>query len=193
MRYLVASKSAAPILPPGSLVVADGEFASFELPWTFGAPLVARLPDEADLGALKAALAGAGCNAFAAEGIAEPGDGRAYVLGGHLMRDPEGFKPYAAAVPGVVQDYGGRFLVRGGAVTPLAGAFVPERVVLTEYADPETALAWYNSDAYAPLLKIRLASTEARLVIMARTGGLPAKVHSAAARRPFLDGHSWTE
>jgi uncharacterized protein (DUF1330 family) len=90
--------------------------------------------------------------------------------------------------PGVVQSFGGRFLVRGGAVTPLAGAFVPERVVLTEYPDAAAALAWYTSDAYAPLLTIRLATTEARLVIMARSGGLPAEVHAAAAaRRPSLD------
>jgi len=53
-------------------------------------------------------------------------------------------------------------------------------VVLTEYADPETALAWYTSDAYAPLLKIRLQTTEARLGIMARAGGLPPAVHAAA-------------
>ena len=182
MRYLVASKSAAGHLPKGSRIVADGETISFEQPWTFSAPLVALLPEDADLGALQAGLKGAGCNGFAVEGQDLPADGQGFVLGGHIMRDRAGFQPYAEAVPGVVKSFGGRFLVRGGAVTPLAGSFVPERVVFAEYADPETALAWYTSASYAPLLKIRLATTEARLVIMARSGPLPAAVHAKAEK-----------
>ena len=123
-------------------------------------------------GDLKARFGAAGLNAFAVEGVAEPGSGSAILVGGHIMRDMEGFKPYAAAVPATVLSHRGRFLARGGTVTPIAGSFVPERVVITEYPDLETALAWYTSDAYAPLLKIRLATTEARLVIMARSGEL---------------------
>jgi uncharacterized protein (DUF1330 family) len=180
MRYLVASQGAAAALAGQAQIVADGEMVSLEQPWTFGAPVVVRLPDAANLDDLKRRMAAGGWNAFAVDGIDEPGAGQGYVLGGHIMRDPEGFKPYAAAVPDVVKSYGGRFLVRGGAVTPIAGPFAPQRVVLTEYADPATALAWYTSDAYAPLLKIRLATTEARLVIMARSGDLPASVLSAA-------------
>jgi uncharacterized protein (DUF1330 family) len=76
----------------------------------------------------------------------------------------------------------GRFLARGGTVTPLAGAFVPERVVLLEFATADAALGFYLSDRYAPLLKIRLATTEARLAILARSGALPAQVRGGATR-----------
>ena len=48
MRYLVASKAAAGRLPDGCRLVADGEMISFEQPWTFGAPLIARLDDAVD-------------------------------------------------------------------------------------------------------------------------------------------------
>ena len=181
MHYLVASKAAAGVLPAGSRVIADGEMISLELPWAFGAPLVARMDGLGDLAALKAKLGAAGLNAFAVEGIAEPGAGQALVVGGHIIRDTEGFRPYAAAVPDVIKSYGGRFLARGGIVTPIAGSFVPERVVLTEYPDAATALAWYTSDAYAPLLKTRLATTEARLGIMARSGELTAPMRATAA------------
>jgi len=181
MHYLIANKAAAGSLPAGCRVIADGEMASFELPWTFGPPLVARMDDLAQLPTLRAKLSAAGHNAFAVEGVAEPGAGQAVLVGGHIMRDMQGFQPYAAAVPAVVQRFGGRFLARGGTVTGVAGPFVPQRVVLTEYADAETALAWYTSDAYAPLLKIRLATTEARLVIMARSGALPAHMREIAA------------
>lgn len=181
MRYLIASKAASSDLPDGSRLVADGEMISFEQPWTFGAPLVARLDDAADLAQWKAATASRGWNAFAVEGLEEPGPGQAYVLGGHIMRDMERFKPYAAAVPDVAKSFGGRFLARGGTVTPLAGAFVPERVVLLEFATARDALTFYISDRYAPLLKIRLATTEARLVVLARSGELPADVRETAA------------
>jgi uncharacterized protein (DUF1330 family) len=179
MRYLVASKAAAGHLPDGCRLVADGEMISFEQPWTFGAPLIARLDDALDITRLRASL-GPGVNAFAVEGLDGPGAGQAYVLGGHIMRDMERFRPYAEAVPDVVKSFGGRFLARGGTVTALAGSFVPERVVLIEFPTADDALGFYLSDRYAPLLKIRLATTEARLVVLARSGDLPVHVRTAA-------------
>ena len=179
MRYLVASKAAAGRLPAGCRLVADGEMISFEQSWTFGAPLIALLDDAVDAAKLVASL-GPGINAFMVEGLDEPGEGKACVLGGHIMRDMERFKPYAEAVPAVVKSFGGRFLARGGRVTPMAGAFVPERVVLIEFASADDALGFYISDRYAPLLKIRLATTEARLVVLARSGDLPVQVRTAA-------------
>jgi uncharacterized protein (DUF1330 family) len=179
MCYLVASKAAAGHLPDGCRLVADGEMISFEQPWTFGAPLIARLDDALDTTRLRASLS-PGVNAFAVEGLDGPGTGQAYVLGGHIMRDMERFRPYAEAVPDVVKSFGGRFLARGGTVTPLAGAFVPERVVLIEFPSADEALGFYISDRYAPLLKIRLATTEARLVLLARSGDLPVHVRTAA-------------
>lgn len=180
MNYLVASKTASAHLPPGSRVVADGEMISFEQPWTFGPPLIARLDDAADLGALGAPLVAAGFNAFGVEGLEQPGSGQAFVIGGHIIRDAEGYRPYIAAVADVVASFGGRFIARAGRVTPIAGAFVPERVVLIEFPTAGDALSFYLSDRYAPLLKIRLATTEARFVIMARSGQLPEHVRAEA-------------
>ena len=179
MRYLVASRAAAGHLPHGCRRVADGEMISFEQPWTFGAPLLARMDDAMDTAKLRASL-GSEINAFAVEGQDEPGAGQAYVIGGHIMRDMERFRPYAEAVPEVVKSFGGRFLARGGKVTPLGGAFVPERVVLIEFPSADDALGFYISDRYAPLLKIRLATTEARLVILSRSGDLPKQLRAAA-------------
>jgi uncharacterized protein (DUF1330 family) len=181
MQYLVASKAALSHLRDGCRLLADGGMISFEQPWSFGAPLIARLDDSVDLPALKAHLSEAGHNGFAVEGLAEPGHGQAFVIGGHIMRDMERFRPYAEAVADVVQSFGGRFLARAGKVTPLHGAFTPERVVVIEFPTAEDALKFYMSDRYAPLLKIRLATTEARFVIMARSGELPPQVCAAAA------------
>ena len=178
VHYLIANKTALDRFTTGSRVVADGEMISFEEPWTFGAPRIVCIDDAAQLKALKSvAPFPAGFNAFAVEGLEQPSSGQAYVLGGHIMRDVDGFRPYAAAVP---KSFGGRFLARGGAVTAIAGAFVPERVVLVEFPTADDALAFYISDRYAPLLKIRLATTEARLVIVAGSGNFPARIRAAA-------------
>ena len=180
MQYLVASGVPSTQLPPGCHLVADGEMMSFEEPWSFGVPLIARVEDGADLGSLASIV---GAEAFLVEGIAEPGEGQAFAIGAHLMRDPEGFKPYAAGVPDVIKTYGCRYIARGGTVTPLAGSFVPDRAVLMEFASADQAVAFYFSDAYAPLLQIRLSTTDPRFVLMARSGPIPDSARRVIAEK----------
>ena len=47
----------------------------------------------------------------------------AYILGQINITDVETFKRYSEKVPLTVQQYGGRYLVRGGAVDKLEGTF----------------------------------------------------------------------
>jgi uncharacterized protein (DUF1330 family) len=178
MRYLVASGLSAAQLPKGCHLVADGEAISFEQPWSFGAPLIAQVDDGADLAALKAKP---GVSAFLVEGIAPPGAGQAFAIGAHRMRDADAFKPYTARVADVIKDFGCRFIARGGAVTRLAGPFVPDRAVLMEFPSADDVAAFYFSAAYAPLLRIRLKATEPRFVLLARTGALPERTRRAIA------------
>ena len=179
MHYLVTCGLAPADLPPGCRVIADGETIAFEEPWDFGPTLIARAGDAADLSAL-ADRPGA---AILVGGAAEPDDGQAFAIGAHIMRDPEGFKPYAAGVPAVIGDYGCNYLARGGKVTVLAGAFAPTRVVLMQFPDAEAITSFYFSDGYAPLLPIRLATTEPRFVLMVRNGRVPEDVRRVIAAR----------
>lgn len=178
MQYLVASGVPQTQLPPGCHLVAGGEMISFEEPWSFGDPLIAQVDDGADLTGLKSIV---GANAFLVEGLIEHSQGQAFAIGAHLMRDPEGFKPYAAGVPDVIKNYGCRYIARGGAVTPLTGSFVPDRAVLMEFPSADEAVRFYFSDAYAPLLEIRLRTTDPRFVLVARTGALPDSARSTIA------------
>jgi uncharacterized protein (DUF1330 family) len=180
MRYLVASGLRSVELPPGCHLVAGGEAISFEQPWSFGAPLIAQVDDGADLDALNSKPA---VSAFLVDGIAPPGAGHAFAIGAHRMRDADAFKPYAARVADVIKDYGCRYIARGGAVTPLAGSFVPDRAVLMEFPSADDVAAFYFSESYAPLLRIRLAATEPRFVLVARAGALPERT-----RRMIADG-----
>src|ERR1700692_1915557 len=102
MHSLIASGLSAAQLPKGCTLVADGEAISLETPWTFGTPLIARVDDDADVFALKKP----GIGACTVEAQAEPNAGQAFAIGAHIMRDPEGFKPYALGVPSVIKDYG---------------------------------------------------------------------------------------
>jgi uncharacterized protein (DUF1330 family) len=159
--------------------IADGDTVSLEQPWIFGAPLIARVDDGVPLDEIKIRLP-RGCNAFAVEGVNEAAGGEAFIFGAHIMRDPRHFRSYVDLVPDVVASFRGRFLARTSIVTPLAGDVTPNRVVIIEFPSADDAVAYYVSDAYAPLLKLRLATANARLVVMARSGAVPETARRAA-------------
>jgi uncharacterized protein (DUF1330 family) len=173
MLYLVAGQTpnSSIVLDPRR-ILAQGEMAVFEGPWALGASLIVGVDDAAieyiGWSAKTLKLAG-----YAVEAQVDPGAGEAFVIGAHRMRDPEGFRPYAEQVAAVVQSFGGRFLARGGKVTPIGGDFVPDRAVIIEFPTATDAVAFYCSDAYAPLLKIRHATADPCFVLMARSGALP--------------------
>jgi uncharacterized protein (DUF1330 family) len=182
MRYLAVGRpDSAPcdLALARGRTIADGEAISFEQEWIFGTPLIARVDDEVSVEELKAQVP-AGCNAFLVDGLAEPGGGEAFVFGAHTMRDMRHFRSYADLIPEVVKQFGGRFLARASEVTPIAGSVVPDRVVITEYPTADDAVAFYISEPYAPLLKLRLATVNARLVVLARSGALPQSARQTA-------------
>lgn len=82
------------------------------------------------------------------------------------VTDPEAMKSYAAGVNDTIKKYGGRGIVRGGAFEVLEGTWTPRRVVVLEFADMATLKRWYNSPEYAPLLKIRLASSRSNAIVV---------------------------
>jgi uncharacterized protein (DUF1330 family) len=180
MRYLVAER---PEITDAALdprcIIAQGEMIVFEGPWTFGAAVIVRIDDAMikDIGRHGSTVHR---NGYAVEALAAPGAGEAFVIGAHRVHDPEGFRPYAEQVAAVVQSFGGRFLARGGKVTPLGGGFVPDRAVIIEFPTAADAVAFYVSDVYAPLLKIRHAAADPCFVVVARAGALPSEARAAA-------------
>lgn len=80
--------------------------------------------------------------------------------------DAQAMAEYRALIPPVVQAFGGRFLVRGGACETLEGDWVPPRLVVLEFPDLATAWAFYDSELYAPLKQLRLRAGRSRLVLV---------------------------
>jgi uncharacterized protein (DUF1330 family) len=74
------------------------------------------------------------------------------------------YEDYKRGVAATVGKFGGRFLVRGGSAKTLEGDWRPGRVVVIEFPDMAALESWYRSSDYAPLLAIRLACSDGRLI-----------------------------
>jgi uncharacterized protein (DUF1330 family) len=68
-------------------------------------------------------------------------------------------------VGATVEQYGGRFVVRGGRVDPKEGDWQPRLLVMLEFPSLEHAERWYNSPEYKPLIAIREKAATTELLI----------------------------
>jgi uncharacterized protein (DUF1330 family) len=164
-------------------VVAQGDAMVFEGPWPWASPVVALLDDAAI-----ATVRASGIDGYLVDALGEPGAGAAFVVAAHRMRDLDAFKPYAEQVGAVVERFGGRFLARSGKAEMLGGDFVSDRAVILEFPRAADAVAFYASDIYAPLMKIRHAASDPRFLVMARAGALPADAR--ASTESYLRAHA---
>lgn len=183
MHYVIwdAARHPRDWADPALRLLARGESLVLEGPWPLGETALGYVADTAPLAALRD-HAGAPGIAYAVEGIEEPGDGAAFVIAAHKMLDAEGFRPYAEAIPGMLGSFGVRSLARGGKVTLLAGEFAPDRAVVLEFASVEAAVDFYTSAIYAPLLQLRLRTTDPRFLIVSRDGVIAAGPRARAAQ-----------
>jgi len=95
----------------------------------------------------------------------------AYAIAEVDVTDPAQFEEYRKLVPATIAQYGGRYLVRGGAVDSKEGGWTPKRLVVLEFPSMDAARRWYGSPEYAPVLAMRLKSARSRVVLVE---GLPA-------------------
>lgn len=90
----------------------------------------------------------------------------AYVLVQIDVHDPEGFARYRATVLPSIEAYGGRFLVRGGAIETLEGTWHPPRLAILEFPDMARARAWWASPEYAEPKAMRLATARTEMILV---------------------------
>ena len=82
------------------------------------------------------------------------------------VTDPEVLAEFADRMMAATQEFGGRYLVRGGGVDVLGGDISPERVVVIEFGDSDQARALVKSDVFAELSKVRNSATRATSMIV---------------------------
>ena len=90
----------------------------------------------------------------------------AYVIVQERVTDEEMFAAYRKEVLPTITSHGGRFLVRGGALSVLEGEWPLPRLVVIEFPSRAAADAWYKSPEYQKLLPLRLKSSVGNLVIV---------------------------
>lgn len=89
-----------------------------------------------------------------------------YVIVDINIKDPVLYESYKKLTPTSIAEFGGRFLVRGGAAVCVEGDWTPGRIVVAEFPDMETAEDWWNSEGYAEAKKIRQASAETKMIFV---------------------------
>ncbi|WP_430423084.1 DUF1330 domain-containing protein [Phenylobacterium sp.] len=90
----------------------------------------------------------------------------AYVINEIVVTEPERFLTYSSQVPAILAQYGGAYVVRGGAPERVDGPEPPERLVVLRFESREAAMAWRTSPEYLAILPIREATSTSRVYIV---------------------------
>jgi uncharacterized protein (DUF1330 family) len=88
----------------------------------------------------------------------------AYVIAEIDIHDPATYEEYRKRVPATIEKYGGRYLIRGGAVETREGGWRPKRLAVVEFPSMEKARAWYDSPEYTAARAIRERSASGKLI-----------------------------
>lgn len=91
---------------------------------------------------------------------------KAYLVGNITVTNPEGYAEYQKHVPKTISDFGGRYLVRGGATTQMEGESLGRRNVVLEFPSRSQAEAWYNCDAYQAIIQYRKNNSIGNLILV---------------------------
>ena len=94
----------------------------------------------------------------------------AYIIADIQVSDPVAYDDYRPLAAASIARFGGRFIVRGGKVDLLEGGPKPERIVVIEFPDVDTARRWYQSEEYQTALQIRRAASRGRVLLVEGAG-----------------------
>ena len=82
------------------------------------------------------------------------------------VKDRELYSKYVEKVPAIIKEYGGKYLARGGSVTPLMGGWNPERIILIEFGTVEQIHKCFQAKEYLEIAPFREQSTTSRSIIV---------------------------
>ncbi len=90
---------------------------------------------------------------------------KAYWIARVDVKDPEGYKAYVAAAAPAFEQYGAKFIVRGGKTHAAEGTARARNVVI-EFPSYQAALDCFNSPVYQAARAHRLPVSTAEVVIV---------------------------
>lgn len=95
---------------------------------------------------------------------------KAYLVAQITIRDPHGYEAYRSRTRAIIESFGGRFLVRGGALHQLEGEAGFERLVMIEFPSLSAAHDFYRSPQYQELVPHRTGNSDGMLLIAEGAG-----------------------
>ena len=88
----------------------------------------------------------------------------AFMIATITIKDREKFAEFPAKTQAVAAPYGAELVLRGQADQVLTGQPGDHRmVVIVRFPSREKIEAWYNSDEYQPLVRLREAASEMKI------------------------------
>jgi len=90
----------------------------------------------------------------------------AYVISELEVLDPAAIETYRTLAAKSIAQYGGRYLVRGGAAEAAEGGPPPKNIVVVEFPSMARLREWYASPEYAEALKVRRTALDRRLIFV---------------------------
>jgi len=90
----------------------------------------------------------------------------AYVISEVETRDAAAMETYRTLAAASIAQYGGKYLVRGGAAAIVEGGPPPKTLIIVELPSMARLREWYASPEYAEALKVRQNALDRRLVFV---------------------------
>ena len=90
----------------------------------------------------------------------------AYLIANLDVIDPVAFAGYRDLVAPLIARFGGRYLVRGGAITDVEGSLGLKRTVILEFDTMDALKAFYHSPEYAPLIAMRTKAATSHVSLL---------------------------
>ena len=81
-------------------------------------------------------------------------------------KDAEAYARYQAQVPDIISKYGGRYIVRGGSITPVSGDWSPERIIILEFESLDHLHRCFSSPEYRKIAPLHDTGADFRSVIV---------------------------
>ena len=90
----------------------------------------------------------------------------AYVITDITVNNPERYEDYKKLAPAAIQTYGGKYLARGGRTEKLEGNWDPDRIVILEFENFETAKKWIDSPEYREARALRSQNASTNMIVV---------------------------
>jgi uncharacterized protein (DUF1330 family) len=89
-----------------------------------------------------------------------------YVIVEIEVTDPVGYEEYKKLAGATVTQYGGKYIVRGGAAETLEGDWQPKRIVILQFENVQRAKEWLNCPEYREPRKMRHRTAKTKMIVV---------------------------